>query len=226
MPLRSLPMRLLALILFALQAGCAAPGGAARHSEDIAAATRASLAHFEASRAVQPALLALPEATAIVIFPHVFSASFVVGGSEADGMLFVRDRDTGHWLGPVFYSLSRGSIGMQAGASTAELLMIVNSPGALRSISKGHLRLGIEASVAIGRGGGASSAITADIDSYALSKGLSAGVALDGSALRIRPDLNAAWYGQAVTLDDIVVRRAVTSPDAGRLAAAVEALAP
>jgi SH3 domain-containing YSC84-like protein 1 len=225
MPIHSLSMRLLALTLFALQVGCATPGAAARHSDEIAAATRASLTHFEASRGMHPVLLVVPEASAIVIFPHVVSASFLVGASEADGLLFVRDRDTGHWAGPVFCSLSQGSIGLQAGASTAELLMIVNSPGALRSISRGHLRLGIDASVAVGRGGGASSAITADIDSYALSKGLFAGIAIAGSALRIRPDLNAAWYGQAVSLDDIVVRHAASSPDAGRLAAAVEAMA-
>ncbi len=226
MPLHSSSTRFLALTLCALLAGCATPEGAARRGADIADATRISLAHFQASRGMQPALQALPEASAIAVFPHVVSASFIVGGAEADGMLFVRDRNTGHWLGPVFYSMSQGSIGLQAGASTAEMLIIVNSPGALRSVAKGHLRLGIDASVAVGGGGGASSAITADIDSYVLEKGLSVGVALDGSALRIRPDLNAAWYGKSVTLDDIVMRHEVSSRDAGRLAAAVEALAP
>lgn len=221
----SLSVRLLALLL-ALLAGCATPGGTARRSEDIAQATRASLAHFAARRGMQPALLALPQASAIAVFPHVVSASFVVGGAQADGLLFVRDRESGHWSGPVFCSLSQGSIGLQAGFSTAELLMIVNSPGALRSIFDGRLRLGIDATVAFGEGGGASSAIIADIDSYALSKGLSAGIALDGSALRVRPDLNAAWYGRSVSVDDIVARRIAPSPDADRLAAAVDALSP
>jgi lipid-binding SYLF domain-containing protein len=226
MPLHRLTLRLLVLMLCALQAACATPGGAARRSEDLAVATRASLAHFETSPGLQAALLALAQAKALVIFPHVVSASFIVGASEADGLLFVRDRDTGHWVGPVFCSLSQGSIGLQAGASLAEVLMIVNSAGALRSISKGRLRLGMDASVAFGKGGGGGAAIIADIDSYALSKGLFAGVALDGSALRIRPDLNAAWYGKDVTLDDILARRDAPSPDAGRLALAVEALSP
>ena len=190
------------------------------------AATHASLAHFEASPGMRPAFLGLSEASAIVVFPNVVSASFVVGGSEAAGVLFVHDRQTHHWIGPVFYSLSQGSFGLQAGASTAELVMLVNSAGALRSIIKGHLRLGMDASVAVGKGGGAGSAITSDIDSYSLSKGLSAGIALDGSSLRIRPDLNAAWYGKPVTLEDIVVRRNVASPDAGRLALAIEGLSP
>lgn len=226
MPSPSPSVRFLALIFCALQAGCATPGDADRRSEDIADAARASLAHFEASPGLKPALTGLAEASAIVIFPHVVSASFVIGGAEADGVLFVQDRGTGHWVGPVFCSLSQGSIGLQAGASTAEVLMIVNSPGALLSISKGRLRLGMDASVALGKGGGAGSAMIADIESYALSKGLFAGFALDGSALRIRPDLNAAWYGKEATLDDIVVRRSAVSPDAGRLASAVEALSP
>lgn len=207
-----------------LLAGCAATGDAVRRTENIADESRASLTHFSASIALRPALECLPQASALVILPRVVSASFVVGGAEARGALFVRDPGTGRWRGPVFLSLAAGSVGFQAGATTSEVLMIVNTPGALRSLLKGHLRLGMDASVTVGKGGGASSAITSDIDSYALSTGLSVGIALDGSQLRLRPDLNDAWYGQAVTPDDILAGRAPAGPDGGRLVAAIEAL--
>jgi len=218
------PARFAALALAISLAGCAVTSEPARRTEALADEARASLAQFSASGAMEPVLEVLPAASAVVILPHVVSASFVVGGSEARGLLFVRDVETGHWSGPVFLSLTEGSVGFQAGVSTSEVLMVVNTPGALRSLLKGHLRLGIDGSVAIGRGGGATSAITSDIDSYALSKGLSIGVALDGSRLRLRPDLDAAWYGKAVTPDDILASRVASGPDSGRLAAAVEAL--
>jgi lipid-binding SYLF domain-containing protein len=213
------------LALALLLTGCAAMSDAARRTENIADESRASLTHFSASITLRPALECLSQASAVVILPRVVSASFVVGGSEAQGALFVRDPGSGRWRGPVFLSLAEGSVGFQAGATVSEVLMIVNTPGSLRSLLKGHLRLGIDAAIAIGKGGGGASAITADIDSYALSRGLSVGIALNGSQLRLRPDLDAAWYGKAVTPDDILAGRAPYSPDSGRLAAAVEALA-
>lgn len=191
---------------------------------DLVADARVALAHFNQSGSMRPALQSLDSASAIVIFPHVVSAALLVGGAGADGVLFVHDRATGHWVGPVFYTLAEGSLGLQAGYSTAEVVMIFNSPGALRSLNKGHLRFGIDASVAIGhRGAGASSAITADVDTYALEKGLVAGVALQGSGLRARPALDAAWYGKPVSPDDILAQRDVSRPDSARLAAEIEA---
>jgi len=213
------------LALSALLTGCATPGDPARHGQAIVDEARTSLAHFAASPGMQPALAALPTASAIVIFPRLASASVVVGASEAEGVLYVRDLQTGHWAGPMFYSLAEGSIGLQAGVSRAEVLMIVNSHGALTSLFKGRLRLGMDASVTVGKGGGASSAITSDVDSYALSKGLFAGIALAGSALRARSDLNAAWYGRTVKPDDLVDMRDVQTPSSARLSAAIEALA-
>ena len=216
--------RLAALALCVTLAGCATTTDEARRTAGFADEARASLAHFSASAAMQPVLEVLPAASAVVVLPRVVSASFVVGGSEARGMLFVRDAGSGHWSGPLFLSLTEASVGFQAGITSSEVLIVVNSSGALRSLLEGHLRLGIDGSVAVGRGGGAASAITSDIDSYALSRGLSIGIALDGSQLRLRPDLDAAWYGKAVRPEDILARRVPPGPDSGRLAAAVEAL--
>ncbi len=176
------------------------------------------------SRGLHSSLDGLPTASAIVILPRVVAASFVLGGADAQGVLYVRDPATGRWRGPLFYAFVQGSVGFQAGVSTAEVVMIVNSPGALRSILKGHLRLGIDASVAVGKGGGASSAITADIDSYALSKGLMAGISLDGSGLRSLPRTNAAWYGKPVTIEDVLEDRTEARTDSALLEADLESM--
>lgn len=193
---------------------------------ELVQGAHATLAHFGESRAMAPMLEWLPHASGIVIFPRVVSAALIVGGSGASGLLFVRDADTGHWVGPAFYRLVQASIGLQAGISTAEMIMVINSPGALRSLYAGRLRLGMDASVVVGsRGGGVGSAITADIDAYALAKGVIAGIALDGSALEVRSALNEAWYDQPATPDDILVKRIVTNDESKRLGAAIEAIA-
>jgi lipid-binding SYLF domain-containing protein len=220
------PWRRAALAALLAAASVQANADDAARARKIVADSRVTLAHFNASPTQRMALLALPGASAIVIFPHVVSAAFIVGGSGADGVLFVRDLQSGHWIGPAFYRLVSGSVGLQAGGSSAEVVMIVNSTGALRSLYKGHLRLGIDASIAIGHGGGAGSAITADVDSYALSKGLVAGIALDGSRLSVRAPLNTAWYGRPATPAQILVDREVSNPDSVPLARDIENLAP
>jgi lipid-binding SYLF domain-containing protein len=205
-------------------AGCAWPGPAPYRTESMVGDARITLSHFNVSPALRSSLEGLPMASAIVILPHVVAASFVLGGADAQGILYVRDPATGRWRGPLFYEFVQGSVGFQAGASTAEVVMIVNSPGALRSLLKGHLRLGIDASVAVGKGGGANSAITADIDSYALSKGLMAGISLDGSGLRSLPRMNAVWYGKSVTVEDVLEGRVEARTGSALLEADLESM--
>jgi lipid-binding SYLF domain-containing protein len=205
-------------------AGCAWPGPAPHRTESMVGDARITLAHFNVSPALRSSFEGLPMASAIVILPHVVAASFVLGGADAQGILYVREPATGRWRGPLFYEFVQGSVGFQAGVSTAEVVMIVNSPGALRSLLKGHLRLGIDASIAVGKGGGASSAITADIDSYALSRGLMAGISLDGSGLRSLPRMNAAWYGKSVTIEDVLEGRAEARTGSALLEADLESM--
>ena len=193
---------------------------------ELVQGAHATLAHFGATPGMAPVLEWLPHASGIVVFPRVVSAALIVGGSGANGLLFVRDADTGHWTGPAFYRLVQASVGLQAGVSTAEMLMVINSPGALRSLYAGRLRLGMDASVVVGaRGGGIGSAVTADVDAYALARGVIAGIALDGSALEVRSGLNEAWYGTPATPDDILVKRRATNDESKRLAAEIEGLA-
>jgi lipid-binding SYLF domain-containing protein len=219
------PLRQLgAWALVAALAGCAWPGPPQQRTASVVDDARMTLAHFNASPALRSTLDGFATASAVVILPHVVSASFVVGATDAEGVLFVRDSDSGHWRGPVFYAFTQGSIGLQAGVSSAEVVMIVNSPGALRSLLKGHLRIGIDTSVVVGKGGGASSAITADIDSYALSKGLVAGVSLDGSGLRALPRMNAAWYGWPATAEDVLADRTQPRVESALLEADIESL--
>ncbi len=165
---------------------------------------------------------ALAHAKAVLIFPQVLRAGFVLGGSGGSGVLLARDASTGAWIGPAFYTMGSASIGLQAGASSAEMVMVVNSQKALDSLHTNKLKLGADASAALGpKGVQKGAAVNADFIVYSKVKGAFAGVAVDGSVLDVRQTLNTAYYGPTATPIEILVKRSVNNPDAAMLQAAV-----
>ena len=145
----------------------------------------------------------------MLIFPQVLKAGFVLGGSGGSGVLLVRDAKTGKWIGPAFYTMGSASLGFQAGASAAEVVMIINSQKALDSLFSNKVKLGGDASVAIGpKGTGAGVALDSDFIAYSTVKGAFAGLAIDGSVLDVRGALNSAYYGKKMTPVDILVKQA------------------
>lgn len=165
---------------------------------------------------------ALAQAKAVFIFPKVLKAGFVLGGSGGTGVLLAHDAGSGTWIGPAFYTIGSASLGLQAGASSAEVVMVVNSQKALDSLYTNKLKIGAEATAALGsKGVDKGAAINADFVVYSKAKGAFAGIAVDGSVLDVRETLNAAYYGKSATPVDILVKRSVSNPQAGSLRAAV-----
>src|SRR5574337_107860 len=124
--------------------------------------------------------------------PQVLKAGFVLGGSGGSGVLLVRDAKTGGWVGPAFYTMGSASLGFQAGAASAEMVMVINSQKAPNAIYTNKVKLGGDASVAVGpKGAGTGGSLTADFIVYAKAKGVFAGIAVDGSVLDVRQGLNA-----------------------------------
>jgi lipid-binding SYLF domain-containing protein len=165
---------------------------------------------------------ALASARGVLIFPQVLKAGFVLGGSGGSGVLLARDAASGAWTGPAFYTMGSASIGFQAGAQAAEMVMVVTSQKALDSLYTNKVNLGGDASVALAsKGAGRGANVTADFIVYSKVKGAFAGVSVDGSVLDVRQGLNSGYYGQAATPLDILVKRAVTNPDSTSLQAAV-----
>jgi lipid-binding SYLF domain-containing protein len=148
----------------------------------------------------------------------VLKAGFILGGSGGSGVLMVRDEKTGKWVGPAFYTVGTASLGLQAGASSAEVLMVINNQKSLDSLYTNKVKLGGDASVAVGpKGQGTGASVTADFVVYAKAKGAFAGVAFDGSVLDVRDKLNNAYYGKAVTPADILVKREASNPASAKL---------
>jgi len=188
-----------------------------------ATATIASLGHNKRYEALNEALV---RSQAVLIFPRLFSVGFVVAGARGSGVLLVRDSTTGHWVGPAFYSLTQASVGLQAGASRSEYIVVVHSQRALDTLFRSGLRLGMDASLAVGPvGSGGGAAMTSDVDVFSRVKGVFVGIALDGAALHIRAPLAAAYYGQPATPVDILVDRSISNPAGDALRSAVEVAA-
>ena len=143
------------------------------------------------------------EAHAIAVIPDVVKAGLVIGGRGGTGLISVRSPD-GTWSNPSFIKLGGGSIGFQAGVQSADIILVFRSPRGVENIVNGKFTLGADASVAAGPVGRSAQASTdeqlkAEIYSYSRARGLFAGVALDGTVLRINHKANAAVYGRSTT---------------------------
>jgi SH3 domain-containing YSC84-like protein 1 len=141
----------------------------------------------------------LDRAEAIMVFPGVKKAAFIVGGSGGQGV--VSRRTAGGWSQPAFLNLGGGSVGLQIGASSTDYVLLVMNQEGLKGILEDKFEMGGEASVAAGPVGRTASATTnatldAGILSYSRSKGAFAGVALKGAVIGHDNDLNQAIYGK------------------------------
>jgi lipid-binding SYLF domain-containing protein len=145
----------------------------------------------------------LENAHAIAVVPDVIKAGLVIGGRHGSGLVAVKTRD-GVWSNPAFVSMTGGSIGFQAGVSSTDVILVFRTQRGVDSIVHGKFTLGADASAAAGPVGRSAQASTdaqlkAEIYSYSRSRGLFAGAALDGTALKIDNDANQAVYGNGVT---------------------------
>ncbi|MEI7036735.1 lipid-binding SYLF domain-containing protein [Fulvimonas yonginensis] len=145
----------------------------------------------------------LQNAKAIAVIPDMVKAGLIFGGRRGEGLISVKSPD-GTWSNPSFITLTGGSVGFQAGVSSTDVVLVFRTQRGVDSIVDGKFTVGADAAAAAGPVGRTATAATdaqmkAEIYSYSRSRGLFAGVALDGSALRIDYDANAAVYGAGIT---------------------------
>lgn len=150
-------------------------------------------------QSIPPQLLS--RAYAVAVIPNVVKAAFGIGGRFGKGILVVR-QDDGSWSNPSFVALTGGSFGFQAGAQSTDVILVFKTRKGVQGIENGTLTLGADAAIAAGPVGRSSSAATdaqlkAEVYSYSRSRGLFAGVSLEGSGVTIDRKANAAYYGNA-----------------------------
>jgi lipid-binding SYLF domain-containing protein len=214
-----------------LLAGAAAflslPGAARAAAEQQALVDRATLAVNEIMRDRYAADIkaVLRRARAVMVFPRLFRGGFILGGEGGLGVLLARD-GAGNWSSPAFYMLASGSVGLQIGVSDSQVMLFIMSDRALNAVLQSQFKIGADASLAvatIGAGieGATTAALRADIVSVARSRGLYAGVSLEGSYIAPRNEDNAAYFGRPVTPQEIVLRMEVHNPGSDNLRAAL-----
>ena len=164
----------------------------------------------------------LNQAKGLIIIPSLLKAGFFIGGSGGSGVLIVKDEKTGQWSQPAFYTLGAGSLGIQFGAESAEIIMMVRTRKAVDALFASSFKLGADTSVAIGPvGTGVKSNVLADILSFSRTKGAYAGVSLEGAVIKTKDKWNEAYYGKAVSPIDIIVKRSVSNPGSKALRTSV-----
>jgi lipid-binding SYLF domain-containing protein len=159
----------------------------------------------------------LERAYAVAIVPGVIKVGLGIGGRRGSGVLVVR-RDDGHWTNPVFINLTGGSLGLQVGVQSADVMLVFTSRAGVDGIVGGKVTLGADAGVAAGPVGRQTGAATdvgfnAQVYAYSRAQGLFAGVALDGSALTIDHKANASYYDRpGVLASEIIASNAPQPP--------------
>jgi lipid-binding SYLF domain-containing protein len=166
----------------------------------------------------------LPRAKGVFIMPQQLKGAFIVGAQGGNGVLVQRVGNTNDWAGPAFYTVGGASVGLQAGAQAAEVILLVMSERGIAAFMSNSFKLGADAGLAVGPVGiGASAAtanLSADILSFSDPKGLYAGLALSGAVVAPRDKWNQAYYGKPVKPTEILVQN-LKSPQAAGLLKAV-----
>ncbi|HWD25987.1 MAG TPA: lipid-binding SYLF domain-containing protein [Rhizomicrobium sp.] len=149
----------------------------------------------------------LAQAKGIIIVPNLVKVGFIIGGQGGDAVLLRRIGKT--WTYPAFYSLGSPSLGLQAGVSSAQIVLVLMTDRAVDAVRQERFRLGTEAGLAIFMAGGNDGAASyhGDIIGWARAGGLYAGLTVNDSTLEQKPMLNAEYYDRPVPFDDIFMGR-------------------
>ena len=149
----------------------------------------------------------LKQSEGLVIIPKMINAGFGIGGKRGKGVAVVKLAD-GTWSNPVFITLTGGSFGFQIGVQSVDLVLVFKHKGVLTKVKNGDFTIGGDISAAAGPVGRSSTASTdhkleAEVYSYSRSRGLFAGISINGSNLSIDKSANANFYGTGKTSQQI-----------------------
>jgi lipid-binding SYLF domain-containing protein len=165
----------------------------------------------------------LNKAECVIVIPSVLKFAFGIGGDFGRGAITCRTGEhfTGPWSAPALFALEGANIGFQLGGQATDFVLLVMNPKGANSILDSKVKLGADASAAAGPKGRTAAADTdivmkAEVLSYSRSRGLFAGISLEGSTLRSDGNANKKLYGRNLTAKEIVREGKVGVPAAGR----------
>jgi lipid-binding SYLF domain-containing protein len=167
----------------------------------------------------------LAKAHGVIVYPDITKAAFVIGAEGGTGVLLGRN-DKGVWSSPAFITYGAGSYGLQIGAESSSILMVVMNQKTMQALVDSKVELGTNATLAAGEGIKGKLLSTdqlADIYYFARVEGVFAGLNLKGGVNETRDKLNRTYYGKEATARAVVMERTVSSKGAAKL---IEALSP
>jgi lipid-binding SYLF domain-containing protein len=155
----------------------------------------------------------MERAHGIAVIPHVVKGAFGFGGQWGKGLMSQR-REDGTWSAPSYIDIGGGSFGLQIGVQANDIVLVFTDDSGIKGLLKGKVKLGADASATAGPVGrkaevGTDVLLRSGIFSYSRSKGLFAGISLDGSVISIDDDANHKVYGKKVSGEDILLGRGV-----------------
>ncbi len=166
----------------------------------------------------------LDRAECVIVLPSVKKLAIGIGGSYGRGVMVCRSGEhfTGSWGAPAMYALEGGNIGFQLGGQATDFVLLVINPRGAESLMGSKVKLGADAAAAAGPKGRTATAATdvvmrAEILSYSRSRGLFAGVSLEGSTLRPDNSANEKLYGRKLTAKEILRAGKVGVPAAAHI---------
>ena len=165
----------------------------------------------------------LERAECVIVIPSMTKVALGVGGSYGRGAMVCRTGKTydGPWGAPAMYSLEGGSFGLQLGGESTDVVLLVMNNRGVNALLDSKVKLGGNASAAAGPKGrnveaSTDASMRAELLSYSRSRGLFAGVSLEGTSLRSDDDANAQVYGRKLTARRILTGMQITVPESGR----------
>jgi len=165
----------------------------------------------------------LDKAECVIVIPSVLKAAFGIGGAYGRGAMTCRSGEhfTGKWGSPTMIALEGGSFGFQLGGQATDFVILVMNPRGATAILSSKVKLGADASAAAGpkgRDAAASTDVTlrAEMLTYSRSRGLFAGISLEGSTLRPDNNANESIYHRKVNATDVVRKGGIAIPPAAQ----------
>jgi lipid-binding SYLF domain-containing protein len=158
------------------------------------------------------------KAKGFLIIPELLQGAWFIGGSGGRGVLVVKDKNTGDWSQPVFYTIGSLSLGIQFGGEKSEIIMMVFTQKGLDRLYSSSFKFGGDASIAAGPvGGGAKADVMTDFVSFVRSKGAFAGISMEGAIVKVNHDWNQAYYGKKVSPVGIIKHQLASNPGSAEL---------
>jgi lipid-binding SYLF domain-containing protein len=155
----------------------------------------------------------MARAHGIAVIPHVVKGAFGIGGQWGKGLMSQRHED-GNWSAPAYIEVGGGSFGLQIGVQASDIVLVFTDEDGLKGLLRGKVKLGADASATAGPVGrkaeiGTDVLLRSAVFAYSRSKGLFAGISLDGSVISIDDSANRKIYGKNVTGEQILLGKAV-----------------